>query len=983
MKNSIAVVVLSLSLTANIAVAQFTPDGTINGTVNNPQTLAGGTGTVTSAGNLSVAGAGNANAAVTVTGSSTIDNQGKIEQTGSARAIRLNTNTVTLTVNNGSAGNSTAQILATADDAFQVAQANDSVTLNNYGTINTPGGQAINWRSITTGSNAINNFATGNITATGADAVRPGVNGIVSNLGIIRATPVVPLGGSAPGSDGIDTGTDTGVQVTNSGTIEGRTGVTGGFDSNTGLPLSYAISVTNQAGGILSGVNGSGINIDGVFTNFTATIINQNGATMKGTWDGVSASGDGDGIDVDGVVNLTNNGFIRGLGANGNGSDGFPNGPDGVAAGGGTIVNETGAEITSSITKGNATSGFGILIDNSSKDNAIAATTLTNRGLIKSDNGPAVVFIGIAAHPLPTFPNSITNAAGGTISGAGLGGDGAAIQTGDGNDTITNSGTIVGNNGFAIDMQGGNNTLNITGGAASITGNISGGTGGTNALVIDPGSGNSFSYTGQLSNFNSAEIKSGTVTLSGANTYTGNTTISGGTLFAQNVAGSATGSGTVAVNNGAKLGGTGTVGAVTVSSGGTVAPGQIAGILNSGNVTFNSGSTFSIEIGGTTAGAHDQLNVTGTVNLGGSTLSGTLINGFTPTAGQQFTIIQSSGTRTGTFAQGSSITIGGNNFSITYNANSVVLTRTAAPTPTATATATATPAATPTATATATPGASATPTATATPTAGSAGNVSTRLPVGTGDNILIEGFIVQGPAGSTKNIIVRAIGPSLIPFGITDALANPTLEIHDSNDTIVATNDDWKTTQVGGIITGDQSQQINASGVAPGNDKESAIIANLAPGSYTALVRGAGNSVGTGVVDAYDLSGASAARLANIATRGLIQPGDKLMIAGFIIQNGPVRLVVRAIGPSLSAFGITNALPDTTLQLKDQNGATVIENDDWESAQKAELEGTGLQPTHPLEAAVVATIQPGQYTAQVRGKPEATGIGVVQVYFLQ
>jgi hypothetical protein len=976
MKNSTALAVLSLFLTANIAVAQFTPDGTINGTVNNPQTLAGGTGTVTSTGNLSVAGAGNANVAVTVTGSSTIDNQGKIEQTGSARAIRLNTNTVTLTVNNGSAGNGTAKILATADDAFQVAQANDSVTLNNYGTINTPGGQAINWRSITTGSNAINNFATGNITATGADAVRPGVNGIVSNLGIIRATPVVPLGGSAPGSDGIDTGTDTGVQVTNSGTIEGRTGVTGGFDSATGLPLSYAISVTNQTGGIISGVNGSGINIDGVFTNFTATVINQNGATMKGTWDGVSASGDGDGIDVDGVVNLTNNGFIRGLGANGNGSDGFPNGPDGVAAGGGTIVNGTGAEITASVTTGNATSSFGILIDNSSKSDAIAATNLTNRGLIKSDNGPAVVFIS-------TFANTVTNEASGTINGAGLGAQGAAIQPGNGNDIVNNSGAIVGNNGFAIDMQGGNNTLNITGGAASITGNVSGGTGGTNALVIDPGSGNSFSYTGQLSNFNSAEIKSGTVTLSGANTYSGNTTISGGTLVAQNVAGTATGTGTVAVNNGAKLGGTGTVGAVTVSSGGTVAPGQIAGILNSGNVTFNGGSIFSIEIGGAVAGAHDQLNVTGTVNLGGSTLSGTLINGFTPTAGQQFVIIQSSGAITGTFAQGSSVNIGGKSFTISYNANSVVLSISAAPTPTATATATATPAATPTATATATPGASATPTATATPIAGLVGNVSTRLPVGTGDNILIEGFIVQGPAGSTKNIIVRAIGPSLIPFGITDALANPTLEIHDSNDTIVATNDNWKTTQVGGIITGDQSQQINASGVAPGDDKESAIIANLAPGSYTALVRGAGNSVGTGVVDAYDLSGATAARLANIATRGLIQPGDKLMIAGFIIQNGPVRLVVRAIGPSLSAFGITNALPDTTLQLKDQNGATVIENDDWQSAQKAELESTGLQPTHPLEAAVVATILPGQYTAQVRGKPEATGIGVVQVYFLQ
>jgi hypothetical protein len=262
-------------------------------------------------------------------------------------------------------------------------------------------------------------------------------------------------------------------------------------------------------------------------------------------------------------------------------------------------------------------------------------------------------------------------------------------------------------------------------------------------------------------------------------------------------------------------------------------------------------------------------------------------------------------------------------------------------------------------------------------------NVSTRLPVGTGDNVLIEGFIVLGPSGSTKNIIVRAIGPSLIPFGIPDALANPILEIHDSNNAIVATNDDWRTTQVGGIITGDQSQAISGSGVAPGNNLESAIIANLAPGSYTAVVRGVNNGVGTGVVDAYDLSAGSPARLANIATRGLIQPGDKLMIAGFIIQNGPVRAVVRAIGPSLSAFGITNALPDTTLQLKDQNGTTVLENDDWQSSQKQELENTGLQPSHDLEAAVVGTITPGQYTVQVRGKPESTGIGVVQVYFLQ
>jgi hypothetical protein len=211
---------------------------------------------------------------------------------------------------------------------------------------------------------------------------------------------------------------------------------------------------------------------------------------------------------------------------------------------------------------------------------------------------------------------------------------------------------------------------------------------------------------------------------------------------------------------------------------------------------------------------------------------------------------------------------------------------------------------------------------------------------------------------------------------------NPTLEIHDSNSTIIATNNDWRLTQTGGIITSDQSAEIAASGLAPGNDLESAIIANLSPGSYTAIVRGFGNTTGTGVVDAYDLKDPSAASLVNVATRGLIQPGDKLMIAGFIIQNGPVRAVVRAIGPSLTAFGIGNALPDTTLQIKDQNGTIVIENDDWQSDQEQELENTGLQPSNNLEAAVVVTLQPGQYTAQVRGKPETTGTGVVQVYFL-
>jgi hypothetical protein len=242
---------------------------------------------------------------------------------------------------------------------------------------------------------------------------------------------------------------------------------------------------------------------------------------------------------------------------------------------------------------------------------------------------------------------------------------------------------------------------------------------------------------------------------------------------------------------------------------------------------------------------------------------------------------------------------------------------------------------------------------------------------------------VEGPAGSSKKMLVRAIGPSLSQFGITDALANPILEIHDANNAIVATNNDWKITQTGGLITGDQFAEINGTGAAPGNDLEAAVIVSLEPGSYTAVVRGAGNTAGTGVVDAFDLDASSPARLANIATRGLVLPGDKLMIAGFIVQNGAVKLVVRAIGPSLQQFGISNALADTTLELHDQQGAIVLANDDWQTSQKQELESIGLQPSHDKEAALVTTIQPGLYTAQMRGKGNTSGVGVVQVYFLK
>jgi hypothetical protein len=268
---------------------------------------------------------------------------------------------------------------------------------------------------------------------------------------------------------------------------------------------------------------------------------------------------------------------------------------------------------------------------------------------------------------------------------------------------------------------------------------------------------------------------------------------------------------------------------------------------------------------------------------------------------------------------------------------------------------------------------------TTTTTPGSAANISTRLPVGTGDNLLITGFIITGPGGSTKKVIVRGTGPST---NVTGALADPTLELHDNSGALIARNDNWKTTQIGGIITSDQVADIQASTVAPTNDAESALIGTLAPGSYTAQVRGANNATGIGVAEAFDLSLSSTAKLANVSTRGQVGAGDNLMIAGFIIVNNPLKVVVRGIGPSLTAFGVPNALVDPTLELRDGNGALVLGNNNWKLTQEAEIRATTLQPSNDLESALVITLQPGPYTAQLRGANNGTGIGVIDVFAL-
>ncbi len=253
-------------------------------------------------------------------------------------------------------------------------------------------------------------------------------------------------------------------------------------------------------------------------------------------------------------------------------------------------------------------------------------------------------------------------------------------------------------------------------------------------------------------------------------------------------------------------------------------------------------------------------------------------------------------------------------------------------------------------------------------------NLSARLPVGTDDNVLIGGLIIAGT--EAKQVIVRGLGPSLavngIPLGGT--LADPTLELYQGS-TLIMSNDNWKDSQEGAI---------EATGIPPIDDLESAIVATLAPGTYTVILQGKNNGTGIGLVEAYDLDPTAQSTLANTSTRGLVQTGDNVLIGGFIVGNGGSdTVVVRAIGPSLAAAGVANPLADPTLDLYDGNGVLILSDDNWRDSQEALIQSTGLAPPNDAESAIIRSLTPGAYTAVVRGKDGATGVALVEVYNLQ
>ena len=249
--------------------------------------------------------------------------------------------------------------------------------------------------------------------------------------------------------------------------------------------------------------------------------------------------------------------------------------------------------------------------------------------------------------------------------------------------------------------------------------------------------------------------------------------------------------------------------------------------------------------------------------------------------------------------------------------------------------------------------------------------------VQTGDNVGIGGFIITGTA--SKRVILRAIGPSLSQFGVPNVLADPVLELHGPTGFTTITNDNWRDTQ---------EAEIQATGIPPTNDLESAIVVTLNPGAYTGIVRGKNNSSGIGLIEVYDLNVAAASKLANLSTRAFVSTGDDIVIAGFLLNAGGAsdRIVLRGIGPSLAPniLPMNQVLVDPALELRDGNGTLLMSNNDWQDdpAQAAEIIADGLALSNPHESGIATMLSPGQYTALLSGRFNGTGIGVVEIYDL-
>lgn len=251
-------------------------------------------------------------------------------------------------------------------------------------------------------------------------------------------------------------------------------------------------------------------------------------------------------------------------------------------------------------------------------------------------------------------------------------------------------------------------------------------------------------------------------------------------------------------------------------------------------------------------------------------------------------------------------------------------------------------------------------------------NLASRLFVDTGERVSIVGFIITGD--TSKKVLLRGLGPSLMANNVPTVLDNPVLTLFDDAENVLVTNDDWQQSP--------QATEIMNSGLAPKNPRESAILISLPPGHYTAVLSGSNGGTGNGIVEAYDLDTAPGSTFANLSTRGYVGSGDDVMIAGLIIGEGDSPpIVLRAIGPTLTTAGITEPLLDPTIELFDGNGVSIGFNDNWRNPQLQAVRGSLLAPTDDREAAIVNMfLTPGNYTAVVRGRNDTTGVALVEAY---
>lgn len=301
-------------------------------------------------------------------------------------------------------------------------------------------------------------------------------------------------------------------------------------------------------------------------------------------------------------------------------------------------------------------------------------------------------------------------------------------------------------------------------------------------------------------------------------------------------------------------------------------------------------------------------------------------------------------------------------------------TPTATPTPTSTPTPTPNPEPSPTPTSTPSPTPTATPPPTPTPFPDPGNqallNVSTRGDVNNGDGVMIGGFIVAGV--KAKQVVVRAIGPSLAQAGVTGLLEDPELELYDSSGVLVGQNDNATSIP----------EEVVAAGLAPQNPAESLIATRLLPGAYTAVIRGVNGGTGIALCEVFDMA-PSSSRVSNISTRGEVGDGQAVLIGGFILGGrAPTQILVRGIGPSLTAFGVSGALQDPVVELYDSQGSLIFSNDNWRSDQEEQITATKIAPSDDRESAIVATLVPGAYTAVVRSSDDARGVALVEIYNL-